>query len=218
MFDTATPAAPTPGLSDPALWNRLRVAPLPALRGCSDFARMLANTCDLPLAEARDVEQEYRRFLYLAALSPAQPVPPTAVRLAWQLHASAPEYAAFCAGVLKKPLPLDDTTRMLGATAAYQRTRADYAREFGQAPPRLIWTEGISPRLPRWLGAHAAILGFTGAVAWDRHDPAVFGLGLGLALALYGLDLWTSQRARQRRGIGAAAHKDLAFFLRKLNR
>lgn len=215
MFASTKSARGSAGLTDPNLWARIRLAPLPVTCDGAEFARALANAHDMPLRDAREVEQEYRRFLYLAAVSEAQRVAPVQVRLAWQLHASAPDYAAFCNGVLQKPLPLDDTSRMLGAAAAYQQTRSDYSREFGQEPTRFVWPEGITPRMPRWLTEHAAILGFTGAVAWGQREPLIFAAGLGLTVALYGYDLWSSRYSRHSKGLGEAMTSDLSYWLHR---
>lgn len=203
------------GLSDAALWDRIRAAALPASHDGSDFSRRLANAGDMPLVEAREVEEEYRRFLYLCTISDEPRVPPAPVRLAWSIHANAPEYSAFCAGTLKKPLPFDDAARLLGAAGAYQRMRADYLREFAAAPPREIWPTSIAPRMPRWLGAHAAILGFAAVMAWGRHEPLILAIGLGLSLLVYGVDLWSSRAAQRRRGIGEAANRDLSYWLKR---
>jgi hypothetical protein len=211
-------AARTGMLSNPELWNRICEAPLPSTRDGSDFARALANLNDMPLSDAREVEREYRRFLYLAASSDAPRVPPLQVRQAWELHASSPEYPAFCAGVMGRALPIEDSTRMLGANRAYLRTRADYMREFGQKPQRFIWPDGVSPRMPRWLGAHVTSLGLTGAVAWSRDAPLVLAAGLAVSLALYGFDLWSSHRRRLRTGLGEAMTSDLDYWLQGVGR
>ena len=114
---------------------------------------------------------------------------------------------------MRRALPIEDSTRMLGANRAYRRTRADYVREFGQKPRRFVWPDRVSPRLPRWLAAHAAILGLTGAVAWSRDAPLALAAGLSVSLALYGFDLWSSHRRRLRKGLGEAMTSDLNYWL-----
>lgn len=206
------------GLSKPELWARLRVAPLPATRDGRDFATTLAILMDLPMAEARDLTEEYRRFLYLAAKDDAVRVPPAQIRVAWQVHAHSSSYERFCEGVLGRQLPLDDVSRRLGATAAYSRTRADYCREFNERPPRFFWPEGIKPRLPRWLLAHAGILGFAYIAASNRGEPLVFAIGLGASLALYGIDLWASFRSTRKDAFGDSLTGDLDHFLSAVGR
>lgn len=212
MSETKHPAR-TGKLTDPHLWNRIRMAPLPASKAQHEFAQALAHAIDLPVFEAREVEQEYRRYLYLAAITDALRVAPEPVRKAWIMHARSPEYTAFCAGVLGKALQLDDGARKFGANAAYRRTLEAYVQEFGTLPPTTVWPAAVSPRLPRWLTAHAAVLGFTGMIAWERGEPLIFATGVGLSLALYGLDVYGAHMGRGRRGFGADLSDDLSYFL-----
>ncbi|WP_188527457.1 hypothetical protein [Sinisalibacter lacisalsi] len=191
------------------------MAPLPATRDGREFHGALAQANDLPLADAREIEVEYRRFLYLAAISDAPRVVPAQIRQAWQMHARNPDYVHFCTSVLGKPLPLDDTTRMLGASRAYHQTRAAYMREFGHRPPALYWPDGVAPRVPRWLVAHAAILGLSGAFAYGRGEPLFLAAGVGLALVLYGADLYTAHLGRKRRAFGDRMSDDLSHFLNR---
>jgi len=189
------------------------MAPLPATRDGREFARALAQANDLPLTDARDIETEYRRFLYLAAITDAPRVVSVNIRQAWQMHARSPEYPAFCETVLGKPLPLDDTSRILGAAHAYRTTRSDYLREFGQPPSPIYWPEAVGPRVPRWLVAHGAILGLSGALAYGQGQPLFFAAGIGLALALYGFDLYSAHLGRKRRAFGDRMSDDLMHFL-----
>lgn len=213
MFDTANKAPLATQMTDPHLWQRIRHAPLPVSKARHEFAEALAFQIDLPVFEARELVEEYRRFLYLAAITDQHRVPPRAVRQAWMLHAAHPEYSAFCAGVLGKPLGVDDGTRKFGVNLSYGRTLEAYLREFGAPPPATVWPPAIQPRVPRWLTAHAAVLGFTGMVAWERADPIVLATGLGISLAIYGLDVYAAHLGRERRGIGAAVSDDLDYFL-----
>lgn len=212
---TSTPQHPRPHgqMTDPHLWNRIRIAPLPASKAQHEFAQALAQLSDLPVFEAREVEEEYRRFLYLAAITDALRVPPEPVRKAWLMHSQAPEYTAFCAGVLGKPLVLDDGTRKFGANAAYRRTLERYVHEFGEEPPATVWPAAMAPRMPRWLTAHAAILGFTGMFAWGGGEALIFATGVAMSLALYGVDLYSAHLGQARRGFGADLSDDLSYFL-----
>ncbi|OIP82632.1 MAG: hypothetical protein AUK37_08820 [Rhodobacterales bacterium CG2_30_65_12] len=213
MFDTTKDLGPKGTLTDPRLWSRVRVAPLPVSRMKHEFPQTLAYQLDLPVFEARELIEEYRRFLYLSAITDAQRVAPEAVRKAWAMHAHSPDYSAFCAGALGKQLGLDDGTRKFGANAAYRRTLQSYVREFGTTPPPAIWPPAISPRIPRWLTAHAAVLGVTGLVAWERGEPLILAAGLGLSLVIYGLDVYAAHMSGERRGLGAAVSDDLDYFL-----
>lgn len=188
---------------------------MPATRDGRDFHKALAYALDLPLSEARQIEEEYRRYLYLAATSDALRVAPLQIRAAWKMHAQSPEYVPFCASVLGRHLPLDDTSRMLGASSAYRDTRTAYQREFNTQPPRLFWPEGIAPRLPRWLIAHFLILCFSMILAYGRGEILFVALGLGLSLGLYGIDLYTAHLGRKRNAFGDRMSDDLSYFLNK---
>lgn len=213
MFTSRNTAGDTGEMTDPHLWGRVRLAPLPATRDGREFHCALAHALDLPLSDAREIEREYRRFLYLAAIDDALRVPPPLVREAWQMHAQSPEYVPFCASVLGRQLPLDDTSRMLGASQAYLDTSEIYAREFGTRPPRAFWPEGVAPRLPRWLPAHLVILGSSAAFAYGRGEILFFAVGLGLSLVLYGIDLYSAHFGRRGAAFGDRMSDDLSYYL-----
>lgn len=202
-------------MTDPHLWERIQFAALPDSIARHEFAVALAYQIDVPIAEARDVVREYRRFLYLATITDQHRVPPEPVRKAWAMHALSPDYADFCASVLKKPLAFDDGTRKFGAHGAYRRTLSAYLREFGTTPPATFWPPAIKPRLPRWPAAHASVLGITGLLALNSAAPLTFAIGVALSLAIYGLDLYGAYLSARRRGLGAAVSDDLAYFLSK---
>jgi hypothetical protein len=189
------------------------MAPLPASKARHEFSQALALVSDLPVVEAREVEEEYRRWLYLAALTDNVRVPAEPVRKAWALHAQNDEYATFCASVLGKPLVVDDGARRFGANATYRRTLEAYLKEFGTAPPATVWPRAMSPRIPRWLTAHAVVLGFSGMFALESGEPLMLAVGLGLSLSIYGLDLYSVHLKRSRRGFGADLSDDLSYFL-----
>lgn len=213
MKDTSKAKSSAENMTDPQLWDRIRIAPLPLSAARNEFHEALAYQIDLPIFEAREVVEEYRRFLYLAVTTDEHRVPSEPVRKAWAMHAHSPEYADFCAGVLKAQLAFDDGSRRFGANAAYRRTVEAYVREFRQLPPAAIWPPAIQVRVPRWLTAHAAVLGFTGVVAWESGEPLNLAIGVSLSLAIYGLDLYGAHLSAQRRGLGADVSDDLAYFL-----
>lgn len=206
---------PSRHLTDPHLWERIRFAELPDSIARHEFAVALAYQIDVPIAEARDVVREYRRFLYLATITDEHRVPPEPVRKAWAMHALSPDYAHFCANVLNKALVFDDGTRKFGAHGAYRRTLSAYLREFGAMPPATYWPPAIKPRLPRWLAAHASVLGLAGALALHGGELLILAIGVALSLAIYGLDLYGAYLSARRRGLGAAVSDDLAYFLSK---
>lgn len=218
MFESSVSEPAAGRMTDPHLWARIRMAPLPMSKTHHEFCEALAYQIDLPVFEAREVVEEYRRFLYLAAITDAPLAPPEPVRQAWEMHAQSPEYSAFCAGVVCKPLGLGDVPGKLTASGAYRRTRAVYCREFAKAPPPAIWPVASGPRLPRWLTLHAAVLGFTGVIAWESGEGLVFVTGVAISLAVYGLDVYGAHLFRARPGLSTDLSNDLAFFLSETNK
>lgn len=200
-------------MTDPALWERIQTAQLPGSKAQHSFARTLAYATDLPVFEAREVEEEYRRFLYLATVTDEARAPAPQVHQAWRLHAQSARYADFCIQVLGKPLPFTDAARKFAAATAYRKTLAAYVGEFGTRPPATVWTQALRVRVPRWLFAHAFILGFSGIVSWQSATPLYFAIGVALSLALYGLDLFEEHLSRAYRSFGKRLSDDLDYFL-----
>jgi hypothetical protein len=110
-----------------------------------EFRRTLAADNGWTDDYARRVIQEYRRFLYIAAVSPFEVTPSKPVDEAWHLHLEdAAHYRLLCAQVLRRQL------RHLPSTGAgedearfreqYRKTLLVYESVFGPAP-RDIWPE-----------------------------------------------------------------------------
>ncbi len=128
----------TASLSDPDRWFRIRGALLPVERDGRSFAQQLAERTGLALPEALRLEAEYRRFLYIAALTPSPREPAGLLRTAWEHHAGFEGYLYdFCPGILERHLPLCPPSKISGP--AYAASRIDYASEFGTLPPAPFW-------------------------------------------------------------------------------
>lgn len=94
------------------------------------------------------VLEEYRKFVYLAMVSPEPVTPPLAVDQAWHLHLiyTRSYWEELCGKVLPKPLhhgpteggPDEDEKFM----SWYERTRQTYFAEFGELPPLQVWPRG----------------------------------------------------------------------------
>ncbi len=128
--------------SNPELWRRLaafEVSPEGALFG---FTKRLARENQWPLAFARRVFDEYRRFLYLSVVAGGQLAPADAVARTWQLHLSyrASYGQVLCGSVLGQALHYEPADGEAAAREArYRATLAAYEQEFGCAPPAEIW-------------------------------------------------------------------------------
>lgn len=125
-------------LTDPSLWYRIRGAMLPVDRAGRSFAMQLAEVTGLEADAASTLEREYRRFLYIAALTPSPREPLGLLRKAWEYHAGFEGYLFdFCPWVLDRHLPAGPLTKL--SVPAYAATWFDYGVEFGAPPPDAYW-------------------------------------------------------------------------------
>lgn len=125
-------------MTDPALWFRISGAMLPVQSDGRSFARQLADVAGLAPDAAGDLEGEYRRFLYLAALTASPREPLGLLRSAWEYHARFEGYLYdFCPWVLGRHLPAGPVTKL--SAPAYAATWIDYGTEFGAPPPEPCW-------------------------------------------------------------------------------
>ncbi len=142
-------------MTDPSLWCRIRGAMLPVERDGRSFARQLADVTGLAPDEARALEGEYRRFLYLAALTAAPREPLGLLRAAWEYHAGFEGYLYdFCPWVLDRHLPAGPVTKL--SAPAYAATWFDYGAEFGAPPPEPFWPAPETRMALAEVGALAA--------------------------------------------------------------
>ena len=147
-------------LTDPFLWVRIRGAMLPVEANGRGFALQLGEITGLAPKAALALEGEYRRFLYLAALTSAPREPLGLLRKAWEYHASFEGYLYdFCPWVLERHLPAGPITKI--TAPAYTATRIDYAAEFRTPPPEPYWPKpetrlgAVDSRAPDAPGAPA---------------------------------------------------------------
>ncbi|MFI4875282.1 MAG: glycine-rich domain-containing protein [Blastopirellula sp. JB062] len=111
------------------------------------FVKRLARengwTCDF----AERVVLEYKRFVFLAAVSDSPVTPSVEVDQAWHLHLvyTRSYWTRMCQQVLKRPLHHGPTKGGAGEAAKfvdwYERTKRNYVQFFGIAPPCDIWPE-----------------------------------------------------------------------------
>jgi hypothetical protein len=109
-----------------------------------NFAARLARDRGWGLAEARAAIDAYRRFCFLAAVSPSPVTPSEAVDEVWHQHLiySRDYWDVWCGQVLGKPLHHDPTPGGPEAQRCYRlqyaQTLALYEQFFGP-PPVALW-------------------------------------------------------------------------------
>ncbi len=109
------------------LWTRLQAHPFEHPEQQLDLVRRLAREQAWSLPEARAAVEEYRRFCFLACISPQPLTPSEAVDQVWHLHLthSRDYWELYCGKVLQRPLHHDPT---IGGAAAGRRYGAQYAQ------------------------------------------------------------------------------------------
>lgn len=109
-----------------------------------NFTRRLARDHGWSLDEARSAVDAYRRFCFLAVVSPTPVTPSEIVDEVWHQHLiySRDYWAAWCGETLQAPLHHDPTP---GGPDAQMTYRAQYAatlalhEEFFGPPPEALW-------------------------------------------------------------------------------
>lgn len=132
-------------MTDPALWERVRAFAFDQPGTTLTFARRLSRENGWTTAHAARVIDEYRRFVYLAMVSPHTVSPSEDVDQAWHLHMvyTRSYWEDLCGKVLGRPLHHGPTrggareqTRFVDL---YERTKTLYQAEFGSEPPVDLW-------------------------------------------------------------------------------
>lgn len=183
------------------------------------FAKKLAteNTWQEPFVQ--DAIREYKRFIYLMAISPSKVAPSEIIDIVWHLHLTFTKnyWDDLCGQIVKKPLHhnpgngSDQDQQEL--QDAYQLTLSLYRKEFDEEPPARFWPQPGEPGgtheirtfnpkhyllVPRKLFHLLAIAGFGLVLVCGTsklsYSAPFMGLGAifmvsGLALGPRGLDI-----------------------------
>jgi hypothetical protein len=164
------------------------------------------------------VAQEYRRFLYLAAIAGVEVTPSQFVDEAWHLHLELPHYGEIlCGRILGRPLEhrpgtgtAEDDAR---CARQYEQTLALYERIFGEPPPDDIWPRPFEeaesrPALGRGrIGAATVAAGLVAALAVPAAGSPALAPVLVIGAAIVGLILFPMEKltgvgGRRRDGAG----------------
>lgn len=142
-----------------ALWGALEAMRIEADGAKLSFAARLARENGWSPAFAEAALTEYRRFLYLAAVSDRPVTPSEAVDQAWHLHLSYTRHYwdVLCGEMLGRPLHHEPTAGGRDEAARhrgqYEATLWLYRETFGAAPPVEIWpdTGARFAARPQWV-------------------------------------------------------------------
>ncbi len=150
-------------MKDPELWARIVRYKFP--RG---FDEKLKTKFGRWTQAATIVREEYRRFAYLAMISPDEVTPSHPIDRVWHLHLGYTRdyWDNFCAQVLQRNLhhhPDDGSRGKHRYAEQYAATLALYAREFRATPPHKVWPTKESLKRTR-SGASVAVFGVVAAL------------------------------------------------------
>jgi len=127
------------------LWQRLETFQVGAADDALSFCQRLARENGWPLAYAQQVFHEYKRFIYLIAISGKHLTPSDAVDQAWHLHLAYTRsyWQDLCEGILGFALhhqPTRGGTQQLNYfKLCYSETLQFYRETFASAAPIAIW-------------------------------------------------------------------------------
>ena len=126
-------------MRNPELWHRLQSTPITLSDG-ADLGVLIADRFDIRPAMVADLMTDYRRFLYLAAISDGLLVPSRAVDQVWALHmADQPAWADFSRRMFGEVLDGIPARARPARNPAYRQTLNLLEAEFGITPKPPIW-------------------------------------------------------------------------------
>lgn len=131
-------------------WNALQAMRIGPQAAPLTFTARLARDNGWSLAYAETVVGEYKRFLYLASISPQPVTPSDEVDQAWHLHLaySRHYWDVLCGNILGRPLHHGPTAGGARDAGRYRRqyedTLARYRAVFGSEPPVAIWPDAAT--------------------------------------------------------------------------
>ena len=167
-----------------SLWQRIEAFEFDEPGTVLTFAHRLARENAWPLAFARRVLAEYRRFLFLAMVAGHPVTPSEEVDQAWHLHMvyTRSYWDELCANVLGRPLHHGPTKGGRDEDKKfhdwYLRTLDSYRRLFAQEPPSDVW-----PAPARRFGARTARIDLDANWILPKRVCKRWTIGLGLSLS-----------------------------------
>lgn len=133
-----------------------------------NFTRRLAERHAWAWEYACELVQEYRRFMYLAAISDQEISPSKPIDEAWHLHLEDHDnYARFCHDAIGKYIehrPASEASEAERMRAQYARTLELYLKEFGEVPYCYYWPTVRHNRRPDKRYKTGKELGYFGSL------------------------------------------------------
>lgn len=135
-------------MKDPELLKRLEWFDFPLKYPGETLLSHLVDKTALGDRKARIAVKEYRRFLYLAAVSDREVVPSPLIDHLWQLHItlSRTYFEDFCPRIIGRVIIRQPRRPGAANDLAYAETLTLYAAEFGERSDRNVWPEPAAQR------------------------------------------------------------------------
>ena len=151
--------------------------------------RVLLRKSTLGQSRAKRALDEYRRFLYLAALEGAKVAPPPLIQAIWRAHAGnwRGYHQDLCQTVLRRKLPEPFDAPVPLSDPIHAATRTAYRREFNAEPPTVLWPRAWAMRWRRalsWVNRSSWLIVVVGGMAYESVVVALLLAGLALAAML----------------------------------
>ena len=127
------------------LWTKILEFPFDDPHSSLQFSDRLARENNWVLNYAQRVTEQYRKFIFLCAVSPFSVTPSDAVDQAWHLHMTYTEsyWTDLCKNVIGKPVHHNPTkggeSERDKFYAQYEASLRLYREMFNEEPPRDIW-------------------------------------------------------------------------------
>ena len=172
-----------PPVRNPELWHRLQSTPITLSDG-ADLGVLIADRFDIRPAMVADLMTDYRRFLYLAAISDGLLVPSRAVDQVWALHmADQPAWADFSRRMFGEVLDGIPARARPARNPAYRQTLNLLEAEFGIPPKPPIWPG------ERDFAARAGQSALVGIIGFAVSVPIALSVNFGVGAAAFAFSL-----------------------------
>lgn len=127
------------------VWHRIEKYDLDAVDATFPFSARLARENDWSIAYAKNVIEEYKKFMFLIKVAGHPCTPSDAVDQVWHLHLvyTRDYWQVWCKEILEQEVHHGPTKGGNKERAKfhdwYEQTKATYQRLFNQIPPPQIW-------------------------------------------------------------------------------